>query len=64
VIEFIPGVRPYETTIEVDFARAGDETRMVVTLHPHPDPDWTMRSVEGFTSQLSKLDRRFGWTAR
>jgi len=61
VIDFVPGMDPYETTIEVAFRPAGDQTRMVVTLHPHLDPHWTKMSVQGFSSQLTKLDRRFGW---
>ncbi|MFO1061805.1 MAG: SRPBCC domain-containing protein [Dongiaceae bacterium] len=60
VIDFIAGVEPYESTIEVDFHAAGDRTRMVVTLHPHRDPHWTQMAAEGFRSQLTKLDRRFG----
>ncbi|MBV9997443.1 MAG: SRPBCC domain-containing protein [Caulobacteraceae bacterium] len=62
VIDFISGVVPYEQTIEVDFRPAGPgQTAMVVTIHPHLDPHWTRMSVEGFTSQLAKLDRRFAW---
>lgn len=64
VIDFVPGQAPYESVIEVDFSAAGDQARMVVTLHPHIDPHWTRMSVEGFTSQLSKLDERFGWAGR
>lgn len=60
VIDFIPGVGPYESTIEVDFHASGDHARMVVTLHPHRDPHWTKMSAEGFRSQLTKLDKRFG----
>jgi uncharacterized protein YndB with AHSA1/START domain len=59
VIDFIPGSEPYESTIEVDFHAAGELTRMVITAHPHRDPHWTRMSVEGFRSQLTKLDRRF-----
>jgi uncharacterized protein YndB with AHSA1/START domain len=62
VIDFVPGSEPYEHAIEVDFSAAGDKARMVVTAHPHLDPLWTKMSIEGFTSQLAKLDRRFGWT--
>jgi hypothetical protein len=36
---------------------------LVVILHPHRDPHWTKMSIEGFTSQLAKLDRRFGGPA-
>lgn len=60
VIDFIPGVEAYESTIEVDFHALGDQARMVVTIHPHRDPYWTRMSTEGFRSQLTKLDRRFG----
>jgi len=63
LIDFVPGAEPYEHTIEVDFSAAGDEARMLVTIHPHLDPMWTKMSLEGFTSQLGKLDRRFGWAA-
>lgn len=64
VIDFIPGVEAYESTIEVAFHAAGDHARMVVTVHPHRDPHWTRMSVEGFGSQLTKLDKRFGWPGR
>lgn len=63
VIDFVPGSAPYEHTIEVDFRPAAEgHASMVVTVHPHLDPHWTKMSIEGFTSQLGKLDRRFGWT--
>lgn len=64
LIDFIPGVEPYESTIEVDFHASRDQTRMVVTLHPHRDPHWTKMSAEGFRSQLTKLDTRFGGPGR
>jgi uncharacterized protein YndB with AHSA1/START domain len=60
VIDFIAGVEPYESKIEVDFEALGDEARMVVTIHPHRDPHWTKMSTLGFESQLTKLDKRFG----
>ncbi|HEX4096502.1 MAG TPA: SRPBCC domain-containing protein [Caulobacteraceae bacterium] len=63
VIDFIVGKAPYEHTIEVDFRSAGDKASMLVTVQPHLDPEWTQRSIDGFTSQLAKLDRRFEWSA-
>lgn len=60
VIDFIAGVEPYESMIEVDFHASDDHARMVVTLHPHRDPHWTKMSAGGFRSQLTKLDKRFG----
>ena len=64
VIDFIAGVEPYESTIEVDFHQMADRARMVVTLHPHRDPHWTKMSAMGFQSQLTKLDKRFGELGR
>lgn len=61
IIDFVPGQAPYDALIDVDFFPEGDETRMVVTLHPHVDPHWTKMSVQGFGSQLTKLDARYGW---
>ena len=55
----------YKTIQDVINAdKAGERVRMVVTLHPHRDPQWTKASGEGFASQLGKLDRRFGVAGR
>lgn len=62
IIDFLPGVEPYDSLIEVDFLAASDgQVRMIVTLHHMHDAQTTNMQVAGFTSQLSKLDRRFGW---
>ena len=60
VIDFIPGVKPYDSTIVVEFFPAGESVRMVVTLDPMHSEEFTKMSTMGFTSQLRKLDRRFG----
>jgi uncharacterized protein YndB with AHSA1/START domain len=63
VIDFLPGVQPYDSTIEVDFLAVPDGTvRMIVTLHQMHDAHMTQMQRMGFTSQLTKLDSRFGWT--
>ena len=59
MIDFLPGVTPYENTIEVDFLPAAGATRMVVTLHALHNQDFSNQQAMGFTSQLTKLDRRF-----
>jgi uncharacterized protein YndB with AHSA1/START domain len=65
VIDFLPGVAPYDSTIAVDFLLATDgRVRMVVTLSQMHDAATTAMQKEGFTSQLSKLDRRYESTAR
>ena len=63
IIDFLPGVAPYESTIIAEFFPAGDRVRMVVTLHAMHDETTTRMQVQGFTSQLTKLDKRFGATA-
>lgn len=63
-IDFLPGVQPYDSVIGVDFFPAPDgRVRMVVTLSQMHDADTTNMQKQGFTSQLSKLDRRYGWRA-
>jgi uncharacterized protein YndB with AHSA1/START domain len=58
-IDFLPEVAPYESTIRVEFIRSGASVRMIVTLAPMHDETITRMSKLGFTSQLTKLDRRF-----
>lgn len=59
-IDFLPGVAPYENDIVVDFTVIGDSVRMVVTLSAMHSPQFSEMQKEGFTSQLTKLDGRFG----
>ena len=60
VIDFLPGVTPYDSVIVAEFFPSGSNVRMVVTVHPMHNEEFTRMSVQGFTSQLTKLDRRFG----
>lgn len=61
VIDFLPGVTPYDSRMAVDFIAAPDgHVRMIVTLSPMHDAQTTQMQREGFTSQLSKLDKRYG----
>jgi uncharacterized protein YndB with AHSA1/START domain len=59
VIDFLPGVEPYESEIAVDFFTLSDRVRMVVTLDPMHTEAFTRMQEQGFTSQLGKLDARF-----
>jgi uncharacterized protein YndB with AHSA1/START domain len=59
IIDFFPGVAPYESTIVAEFVPAGERMRMVVTLHPMHDAATSGMQQQGFTSQLTKLDTRF-----
>ena len=57
-IDFVRGMAPYDSKVDVDFQPVGDRARMVVTIHPHADPHWTRMATQGFRSQFGKLDRR------
>lgn len=62
VIDFLPGVAPYDSTIAVDFfAVAEGRVRMIVTLSHMHDVATTGMQIEGFNSQLTKLDDHYGW---
>ena len=58
-IDFFPGVTPYENSIAVDFSFSGGSVRMLVTLEKMHSEDFTNMQRDGFTSQLTKLDKRF-----
>ena len=55
LIDFIPGVEPYENNIAVEFFPEGTSVRMVITVDQHPDEEWTRRASAGLESQLTKL---------
>src|SRR5262249_53469591 len=65
MIDSLPGVKPYESTMVVEFFPSGESVRMVITLDPMHEEEFTKMSTVGFTSQLTKLDKRFGeqWTS-
>lgn len=60
VIDFLPGVKPYDSTMAVEFFPVGDRVRMVVHLSGMHNDEFTKMQLEGFTSQITKLDQRFG----
>jgi uncharacterized protein YndB with AHSA1/START domain len=59
VIDFVPGVQHYEQRIAVDFFPAGDTVRMVTTIEPMHNEEFTQTSIRVFTSQLEMLEGRF-----
>lgn len=60
VIDFLPGVPTYESTIVAEFFPSGKTVRMVVTLDPMHSEEMSQMQLQGFSSQLTKLDKRFG----
>jgi len=59
MMDFLPGVTPYENTMAVDFYPSGEWVRMVVTLGPMHDEDFTKKASQGLTSQFKNLDKLF-----
>ena len=47
-------------TAVVEFFPSGESVRMVITVDPMHDEEWTKMATMGWTSQLTKLDKRFG----
>jgi uncharacterized protein YndB with AHSA1/START domain len=64
VIDFLAGVTPYESTMVVEFFPSDKSVRMVITLDPMHNEEFTKMSTMGLTSQLTKLDKRFGGQTR
>lgn len=60
VIDFLKGVEPYDATMVMELFPSGKDVRMVVHLSGMHDARMTQMQLEGFTSQIGKLDRRFG----
>jgi uncharacterized protein YndB with AHSA1/START domain len=64
IIDFLAGVTPYDSLMRVDFFPKSDgQIRMVVELGQMHDEQFTQMQRMGFTSQLTKLDKRFGSSA-
>ena len=59
MMDFLPGVAPYEDTLTVDFCPSGERVRMVVTLSPMHDEEFTRMASEGLASQFRNLDKLF-----
>jgi uncharacterized protein YndB with AHSA1/START domain len=55
LIDFIPGVTPYENRIGVEFSSTGRSAQMVITVEPHYSPEWTRMATMGMESQLTKV---------
>lgn len=59
IVDFVPGVKPYESMITVEFFPAGDAVRMVTTIEPMHDEEFTKTSIRVFNNQLKMLEERF-----
>lgn len=55
VVDFVPGVEPYESATVVELAARGDETHLVLTIEVMHDEQWTQMAVAGWEQELGKL---------
>jgi len=54
--DFIPGVEPYDVATVVELESRSGGVRMVLTLDPMHNDEWTSRAVAGWESELGKLE--------
>jgi uncharacterized protein YndB with AHSA1/START domain len=59
-VDFVAGVPPYDVATLVEFFPVAEGVRMVVILDAMHDESWTGRALQGWQSQLGKLDAIFG----
>ena len=55
LVDFVPGVDPYEFSTVVELAAVGERTRVTMTMESLHDEVWTERLVAGRTNELAKL---------
>ena len=56
VVDFIPGVAPYDADTVVElFPVSGGRTRLVLTIDAMHDDAWTQRATMGWEQELGKL---------
>ena len=57
LVDFVPGVDPYQELTVVDLTPSGDSVRVVMTMEPMHDEEWTQRLVMGRENELANLAR-------
>ena len=55
LIDFVPGMEPYEHRTLIDLEPIDGRTRVVMTIEPLHDETWTQRLVAGRTNELDNL---------
>jgi uncharacterized protein YndB with AHSA1/START domain len=56
LIDFVPGVEPYQVLHVVDLERVGRQVRMRLTIEAMHNDEWTARATMGWDSEIGKLD--------
>jgi uncharacterized protein YndB with AHSA1/START domain len=57
LVDFVPGVEPYEVATLVEFQSTANGTRMTLTIDAMHDDQWTQMASMGWESQLTKLGK-------
>ena len=57
LIDFVPGVEPYDHLTVVDLENASDGLRVVMTVEPLHAEEWTQRLLAGRGNELDNLGR-------
>ena len=60
VVDFVPGVDPYESATVVELSAHGADTHLVLTVEAMHDEEWTNRAVSGWQMELGKLAQALG----
>ncbi|MFL5912813.1 MAG: SRPBCC domain-containing protein [Gaiellaceae bacterium] len=60
VIDFVPGMPPYEHATVVDLQETKDGVHVVMTVEPLHDEEWTQRLVAGRENELDNLAKVVG----
>jgi uncharacterized protein YndB with AHSA1/START domain len=55
VIDFLPGVEPYDNRMTLELSVEGANVRMVISVEPHYDAEMTKQATMGMESQLTKV---------
>ena len=55
LVDFVPGVEPYEHLTVVSFQQVSGGVRTVMTIEPMHDDEWTQRLVAGRVNELDNL---------
>lgn len=59
VVDFIPEVEAYDVATVIELHAERNRVRMVIYLDAMHSDEWTKRSVGGWESQLTKMDKLF-----
>jgi uncharacterized protein YndB with AHSA1/START domain len=57
LVDFIPGVEPYDIATVVELHPNGQSVRMVLAFDAMHDEEWTERAVMGWENELGKLEK-------